>query len=135
MTLASTREAIDRAEAQLIEDVRAAGYNDTCQFAIRLATEEALSNAMVHGNRHDPEKSIFLAYDVTPTHAHLEIADEGEGFDPARVPDPTEDDNLELPSGRGLVLMRAYMTSVEYLDRGTRIRMTFERPDTDPQRD
>jgi serine/threonine-protein kinase RsbW len=51
----------------------------------------------------------------------IEIEDEGEGFDPGDVPDPTADENLERPCGRGIHLMRAFMTSIEYLDRGNRV--------------
>ena len=80
-----------------------------------------------HGNAEDPNKTVTVRYEVTPHEIHLSIEDEGSGFDPGSVPDPTEDENLEIPSGRGIMLMRAYMTSVEIVAPGNRIDMTFRR--------
>jgi serine/threonine-protein kinase RsbW len=58
----------------------------------------------------------------------IEVEDQGEGFDPRSVPDPTAEENIEIPSGRGIMLMRAYMTSVEYLPPGNRLRIVYDRP-------
>ena len=57
----------------------------------------------------------------------LEIEDEGEGFDPRSVPDPTTVENVEIPSGRGIILMRAFMTDVRFFPPGNRLRMTYRR--------
>jgi serine/threonine-protein kinase RsbW len=56
------------------------------------------------------------------------VEDEGPGFDPATIPDPTEDENLEIPSGRGVMLIKAYMTEVEYVPPGNLLRMTYRKP-------
>jgi len=57
----------------------------------------------------------------------IDVEDVGEGFDPDSVPDPTEQENLEIPSGRGIVLMKSFMSHIEYEPPGNRVRMTFKR--------
>jgi len=96
-------------------------------FGVKLALEEALVNAIKHGNGLDPEKVVKVRCAVSAEKVEIDIEDEGEGFDPLDVPDPTDDDNLEKPSGRGLMLMRAFMTSIEYNDRGNRVVMAKTR--------
>jgi len=67
---------------------------------------------------------------IDPTGIELEVTDEGEGFDPGSVPDPTAEENIEIPSGRGIMLMRAYMTSVEYVAPGNRLRIVYRKPES-----
>ncbi len=102
-----------------------AGYDyDPCSvFAIRLAMEEALNNAIRHGNAGDPTKKVEIDFDVQPDRVEIAITDQGPGFTPAAVPDPTADENLEKPSGRGIMLIHAYMDEVEYTKRGNCVRM------------
>ena len=97
------------------------GEQDT--FGIHLAVEEALVNAIKHGNGGDPAKSVRMVSKVSPSHVRVEITDEGQGFDPAAVPDPTEDENLEAPSGRGLMLMNCFMSHVEFNNVGNHVVM------------
>jgi serine/threonine-protein kinase RsbW len=92
-------------------------------FAIKMAVEEALVNAIKHGNQMDPCKCVRVTYCVRPELFEVRISDEGPGFDPADVPDPTAPENLERPCGRGLLLMRYYMNEVTFLDRGNTICM------------
>jgi serine/threonine-protein kinase RsbW len=92
-------------------------------FGMRLALEEAIVNAIRHGNRDDPAKSVQVTFDVDPDGALAEVEDEGSGYDPARVPDPTAPENLERPGGRGLWLMRAYTTWVRHNQRGNRVTL------------
>lgn len=92
-------------------------------FAIKLAVEEALVNAMKHGNQLDRTKSVRVAFHVVEETFYIRIQDEGRGFDPSDVPDPTEEENLERPCGRGLLLMRHYMSAVHFLNRGTTVLM------------
>ncbi|MGC9455004.1 MAG: ATP-binding protein [Phycisphaerae bacterium] len=112
-----------KAEDALLSEVRKCGYSDSAVFAIKLALEEGLNNAIKHGNAYDPDKVVELDFDVTPRQASITITDQGEGFDPASVPDPTADENLERPCGRGIMLMRAYMDKVEYNRRGNCVRL------------
>src|SRR5262245_2479096 len=99
------------------------GWPEEDKFGIHLAVEEALMNAIKHGNQRDPEKFVDVQYYLSPELLRVCIEDEGEGFDPEDVPDPTLDENLELPSGRGLMLMRTFMSIVEYNDKGNRVFM------------
>ena len=103
-------------------------------FSVHLAMEEALVNAIRHGNRLDADKHVHVACRVSPELIRIEITDEGEGFDPSSVPDPTDPANIEAPSGRGLMLMRSFMSRVEYNDVGNRVVMEKERGKTDDQK-
>jgi len=102
-------------------------------FSVHLAMEEALVNAIRHGNRLDTSKQVHVACRVSPELIRIEITDEGEGFDPSSVPDPTDPAHIEAPSGRGLMLMRSFMSRVEYNDVGNRVVMEKERAKQDNQ--
>jgi serine/threonine-protein kinase RsbW len=104
-------------------------YTESSRFAVRLALEEATSNAFRHGHKGLPaDTPIRVEYRVGDKDLEVLIEDRGPGFNPGDVPDPTLDENLELPSGRGLVLIRAYMTDVHYEGKGNRLRMRYRRP-------
>lgn len=100
-----------------------AGFDESSRFGIQLAFDEAIANAIVHGNERRANAVIRITYRISPQAIQLSIADEGNGFDPSSVPDPTEDENLEVPAGRGLFLMQAYMTHVEYNQEGNVVTM------------
>jgi serine/threonine-protein kinase RsbW len=93
-------------------------------FSIRLALEEALVNAIKHGNQMDPAKKVRISYRLLADRFEVAISDEGTGFNPNDVPDPTAAENLERPCGRGLMLMRHYMSEVRYNDRGNAVVMS-----------
>ena len=97
----------------------ATAYSEHDIFAIKLALEEALVNAIKHGNQMDPDKRVLVGYQVTPQRFEIRITDEGQGFNPEDVPDPTAEENIERPCGRGLLLMRGFMTEVDYQARAT----------------
>lgn len=90
-------------------------------FGVRLALEEALVNAIKHGNGMDPAKQVRIHWRIDDSSVCVEIEDEGPGFTPEEVPDPTAEENLERPCGRGIMLMRSFMSRVEYNDRGNRV--------------
>ncbi len=90
-------------------------------FGMRLSLEEGIINAIKHGNRNDPQKSVHIEWYISDEKVRVEIEDEGAGFRPEDVPDPTLEENLERPSGRGIMLMKAFLTLVEYNDRGNRL--------------
>jgi serine/threonine-protein kinase RsbW len=121
-----------RAEARLIFDQLEDGMR-TCKyvykdiFAVKLALDEAVSNALRHGNRGNPCKYVQINYLVTPAEVWLEIQDEGAGFNPAEVPDPLAAANVERPGGRGLFLMRAYMDAVSFNTQGNRVTLCRRR--------
>ena len=114
------RRVQDEIEAQL----KAHRYSERDIFGIRLALEEALVNAIKHGNQMDRSKKVHIAYRVDAERFDIHITDEGTGFDPQDVPDPTDVENLERPCGRGLWLMRHYMSEVDFGTRGNSVRMS-----------
>jgi serine/threonine-protein kinase RsbW len=118
----------DPAEARRVQDeieqqMQQCQYAERDVFGIRLALEEALVNAIKHGNQMDITKKVHIDYLVTPDRFEIRITDEGPGFDPTDVPDPTDIENLERACGRGLMLMRHYMNEVVYSPRGNSVRM------------
>jgi serine/threonine-protein kinase RsbW len=92
-------------------------------FSIKLAVEEALVNAIKHGNQMDRAKQVRISYRLHADRFEVSVSDEGAGFDPTDVPDPTAIENLERPCGRGLMLMRHYMSEVAFNDRGNSVSM------------
>jgi len=96
-------------------------------FAVHLATEEALVNAICHGNGSDARKKVHVVCLLGGDRVRIEITDEGRGFNPAVLPDPTCDDHLHTPCGRGVMLMKAFMSRVEFNKRGNRVTMEKER--------
>jgi serine/threonine-protein kinase RsbW len=107
--------------------MRALGYPRRDIFAVRLALYEAVSNAFRHGNRGDRSKTIHIRYLVTAADVLLEVEDEGLGFDPDQAPDPTTEPYLDRPGGRGLFLMRNYMTWVSFNPQGNRVTLCRQR--------
>ncbi len=103
---------------RLLDELTPIGFADKELFGIRLALEEALVNAVKHGNRQDPSKSVRIRYQIGSKEFLIEIKDEGRGFDPEAVPDPLNPENLERPGGRGVFLMRHYMSWVQYNEAG-----------------
>jgi serine/threonine-protein kinase RsbW len=112
---------------QLVEAMEQSAYPKKDQFGVRLAVEEALVNAVKHGNCGDPSKEARLRFHVNPEFALVEVEDDGPGFDPAKVPDPLAPENLERPSGRGLFLIRKYMTWMRHNERGNCVTMCKHR--------
>jgi len=123
MVIASDLAAARQVEQHLLEEVTRYAYSEAAAFSIRLAVEEGLINAIKHGNGCDPAKVVEVGLDINERRIIISIADQGEGFDPSGVPDPTRDENLEKPCGRGIMLMRAYMDEVQYNRRGNQVRM------------
>jgi serine/threonine-protein kinase RsbW len=111
----------------LVEQLRAAGYSRKEQFGVRLALEEAVVNAIKHGHHGDPSKQVSVRYRVAADRVTVEVEDEGPGFRPEAVPDPLAPENCERDCGRGLLLMRSYMTSVRYNERGTCVTLCKSR--------
>ncbi len=117
--------------SQLLEQLEQEQWTEGDVFAVHLALEEALVNAIKHGNGRDVAKSVDIVCRMKPDRMRIQITDEGDGFDPESVPDPTEEENLEVPSGRGLMLMRCYMTSVEFNAKGNCVTMEKVRSSDD----
>lgn len=126
-TLTGDRAGIDALTAGILDELSRRGYPEASKFAVRLALEEAISNACRHGHKGRPDP-VDVRWSVTDDEVEIAVEDRGPGFDPTAIADPTLDENLEVPQGRGIMLMRAYMASVRYNDRGNIVTMTYRRP-------
>ena len=126
VTIPSEYAAGRDVQERILRDVADSGFTTDTAFAIRIALEEAMVNAIKHGNRLDPGKKVHVESRITPRRAEITIEDEGPGFDRGAIPDPTAEDNLDKPSGRGILLIEAYMDGVEWSRGGRRLRMVKE---------
>lgn len=127
LELPSDIRSIERAVEYVMlrcRDCRAKARKLDLNFRVGLT--EALSNAMMYGNGHDPTKSVKV--EITMGNGRLEarVTDQGTGFDPAAVPDPTEPANLTKPCGRGLFLMRELLDEVWFNDRGNQVTLVLK---------
>src|SRR5262245_45384500 len=118
-----TASETSRVTEAVVAAMAAASYPETDQFAVRLALEEAVVNGVKHGHRGDPTKRVRVRYHVGAERVVAVVQDQGPGFDPSQVPDPLDLDNLEKSSGRGLLLMRSYLTSLRFNARGNRVTL------------
>lgn len=114
-------------QEEILERLQFSGFPEHDLFGVRLALEEGIVNAIKHGNGLNPSKSVSVKCTYDGVRVIVEIEDEGPGFVPEDVPDPTADENLQKPSGRGLMLMKAFMTRVEYNEKGNRVLLEKER--------
>ena len=108
---------------QMLEELENQLWPEKDRFGIHMALEEAIMNAIKHGNCCDGTKCVTIDARLSATKFYINVKDEGPGFDPHAVPDPTLDENLTKPSGRGLMLMRIYMNEVQYSENGTRVEL------------
>ena len=108
-TLDSTIASIEVSEFAALELARRSGFTGLCLDRIGLAVREIATNAVVHGNRYDPRKKVFVFVSRTPFRLEIVICDQGPGFDLNSVSDPLDPDALLRPSGRGLFLAQAFM--------------------------
>ena len=129
--LANTAEAVQQASREMLELAGEQGFDEDAVFGIHLALEEAFTNAVKHGNRSNPDKKIDVQLLITPEKLDISITDEGQGFIPDDVPDPRCNGNLYKCSGRGVLLIKAYMDVVEYNERGNCVHMVKYRQGRD----
>jgi len=99
----------------------------TVRFNLRVALSEALANAMLYGNAGDPSRMVDIRVLFGRTAIEMEVTDEGEGFNPAAVPDPTTAERRSLPQGRGIFLIQRLVDEVRYNDKGNAICMILRR--------
>ena len=127
LVLPSHIEAVADAAVAMTDFLRNCGVSEELSFGIEMAVRESVTNAMVHGNQEDESKSVEVIFNCHDNELEIEVRDQGEGFDPAKVPDPTNAENLLKTSGRGIFLMRTFMDEIEWRNRpegGTAVRMT-----------
>lgn len=129
LDVANDPASIDAVQGMIVAVIERHNYPKASIFAIKLSLHEAISNAFRHGHANlAPDLSVMVSYAVDERRILLAVQDQGPGFNPSSVPDPTLEENLERGSGRGLLLIRAYMASVRYNASGNRLEMVYERP-------
>ena len=137
LVLASRFDSIEVAERVLLDLCGRAGLGGDHDYWLVTALREALANAIRHGNGQDPARHVRVAYVVENSTVTITVEDEGEGFDPKDIPDPTDPENLLRPNGRGIFYMRQFMNRVDFSpapEGGTAVRMVRDlaQRDTDP---
>jgi serine/threonine-protein kinase RsbW len=124
--LDSTLESVDVAEEAVLREATDLGFDEDDLHRIGMSVRECMVNAVVHGNRYNARKKVRLTITRTPERLTIVIADEGEGFDLNTLPDPLANENLLRHSGRGLLLIQAFMDEFEMRARepkGTEVKM------------
>jgi len=127
LVLPSRVESIAEAAAAADEVARRLALSEEAAYGLDLAVREAVTNAVLHGNKQDARLSVEITFADTGAQLVVTVRDRGAGFDPAHVADPTDPQNLLKASGRGILFMRSFMDEVEWTrhpEGGTVVRMT-----------
>ena len=130
LSLPSRIDTIATAAAAVAEFVGRSGISDDAAFGIDMAVREAVTNAVLHGNRQDEDKTVDLTLKSSPDAVEISVHDQGPGFNPSEVPDPTAEENILKTSGRGIFFMRSFMDEVVWSlppEGGTTVRMLKRR--------
>jgi serine/threonine-protein kinase RsbW len=119
-------ETVGEAAAAVSDFMNRLGIAEDVAFGVDMAVREAVTNAVVHGNKLDDAKVVELKLRNTPAVLEITVQDQGTGFNPNDVPDPTKDENILRTSGRGIFFMRNFMDEVDWAadpKGGTQVRM------------
>jgi serine/threonine-protein kinase RsbW len=130
LILPSSIEAINDAASAAAEFVMRSGLGEEAAYAVDMAVREAVTNAVLHGNRQDQAKKVEVSFKSSPDAIEITVRDQGNGFNAESVPDPTDPQNLLKTNGRGILFMRNFMDEVEWSrdpQGGTVVRMTKKR--------
>ncbi len=130
LSLPSRIDTVATAAALVAEFLSRSGITEDAAFGIDMAVREAVTNAVVHGNRQDENKTVDVTLKSSPDAVEISVHDQGAGFNPEDVPDPTAEENILKASGRGIFFMRSFMDEVNWLIRpggGTTVRMLKRR--------
>jgi serine/threonine-protein kinase RsbW len=126
LVLPSRIEAIADVAQAAAKFIGQLGLGEEFAFGVDMALREAVTNAVLHGNKQEMEKTVEVTIWNRARALEINVRDHGEGFDPGSVPDPTEAQNLMKSSGRGILFMRTFMDEVEWsshAEGGTVVRM------------
>ena len=127
LTLPSRIEAVNEAAAAFARVLGRAGIDEDAAFGIDMAFREAVTNAVLHGNKQDESKLVRVTVKSAPDWLEISVRDQGTGFDPVAIPDPTVAENIMKTAGRGIFFMRNFMDEVDWSiepEGGTLVRMT-----------
>ena len=132
-TIQSDLDAGHASIEELMNALESAGWEGRDVFHIQMAIEEAVVNAIEHGKKRDATKQVHIVFVVDAESAEMTITDQGDGFDHQNVADPTEEERLDQPRGRGVLLIRELMTQAQYNQKGNSVWMRKERSKDDSQ--
>ena len=124
--LESTLDSVDAAETSVLQVAEEMGFREEELHQIGMAVRESMVNAVVHGNRYSARKKVHLSVMKSPDRLTVVVADEGEGFNLNSLPDPLAEENLLRQSGRGLLLIQAFVDEFQVRRgqlAGTEVRM------------
>ncbi|HKK63370.1 MAG TPA: ATP-binding protein [Bacteroidales bacterium] len=111
---------------KLIDDISLElDLSDELYGNVLVATMEATNNAIIHGNKSDPEKEVLVTFIKTDNEISINIKDQGKGFDYSKVPDPTSPENIEKINGRGVYLMKRLSDDISFEDDGRVVELKF----------
>lgn len=130
LTLDSTLDSVDQAEAAAEQQAARAGIPEGDRYQVAMAVREATVNAVMHGNAYDPSKKVRVSFENDGTSLIIRIADQGEGVDLQELPDPLAPENILRGSGRGIFLIRSFMDEVRFrkLNAGTELTLIKRLP-------
>lgn len=118
-----TRDGFDQVESNILNLMKSLFYSEDAMFSVRVAIEEALANALLHGHHGDVQKEITVTWKVDEIAVEFSVTDQGRGYDSKSIPDPTADENLNIPSGRGLAMISAFMDEITLNEQGNCVFM------------
>lgn len=126
LELPSDLDLIEATVAYLVSRCRAFSFHGPrLELNFRVGVTEALSNAILYGNAGDPEKIVRVEVVLDASRVAVSVIDEGQGFDPESIPDPTRPENLHATGGRGLFLIRELMDETHFSNRGNSVHMVL----------
>lgn len=114
-------EDMDKAVAVILSSMDSCGYSDDAIRKMKISLTELIVNAILHGNKRDFSKKVIMGHIVDKSKVVISIMDEGSGFNPDIIPDPTLPENLIKDCGRGLFIVRHYVDSIVFNDKGNRV--------------
>lgn len=133
----STLDSVDAAENLVLQVAQDSGFEEEDLHKIGMAVREAMVNAVVHGNRYNLKKKVHLSVGFEHDRLSIRIADEGEGFDAEDLPDPLAEENLLRQSGRGLLLIKAFVDEFDMRKgvppMGMEVKLVVNKPKSNQQ--
>jgi serine/threonine-protein kinase RsbW len=127
LKIVSTVESLRVVENAIDEMTSAIGISQDDYGKIMVSAMEAVNNAILHGNKSNPGKTVEIEISYKSNVLNIIVTDEGKGFKPETVPDPTTPENIEALNGRGIYLMSHLADKIEYNSKGNSVKMTFNK--------
>lgn len=118
-------KVLEKVDELAVDVSRNLSFNEDDQDNISIAVTEAVNNAILHGNQGDPGKKVTVRFLVLENGLQIEVSDEGGGFNPDNVPDPTDEENLLSESGRGLLIIQHLMDEVKLVSESNGMKMVM----------